>query len=43
MEKKKAYLVLDGGQVFEGYRFGAPGNAIGELVFTTGKIGRAHV
>ena len=39
MEKKKAYLVLDGGQVFEGYRFGAPGNAIGELVFTTGMAG----
>ena len=36
---KKAYLILDGGQVFEGYRFGAEGEALGELVFTTGMVG----
>ena len=36
---KKAYLILDGGQVFEGYRFGAEGDALGELVFTTGMVG----
>ena len=36
---KKAYLILDGGQVFEGYRFGAEGDAVGELVFNTGMVG----
>ncbi|MCR4934980.1 MAG: carbamoyl phosphate synthase small subunit [Oscillospiraceae bacterium] len=33
---KKAYLVLEDGQVFEGLRFGAETDALGELVFTTG-------
>ena len=36
---EKAYLVLADGQVFEGRRIGAAGNAIGELVFTTGMCG----
>lgn len=36
---KKGYLVLQDGQVFEGIRFGALGNAVGELVFTTGMGG----
>lgn len=36
---KKGYLVLQDGQVFEGIRFGAGGNTIGELVFTTGMCG----
>ena len=36
---KKGYLVLQDGQVFEGYRFGAPAGAVGELVFTTGMCG----
>ena len=36
---KKAYLILDGGQVFEGYRFGAETDTVGELVFTTGMVG----
>lgn len=36
---KKGYLVLQDGQVFEGYRFGADGDTIGELVFTTGTGG----
>jgi len=36
---KKGYLVLQDGQVFEGFRFGAPGRAVGELVFTTGMCG----
>ena len=36
---KKAYLILDDGQVFEGYRFGAEGDAVGELVFNTGMVG----
>lgn len=35
---KKCYLVLADGHVFEGVRFGAEGNAIGELVFNTGMV-----
>ena len=29
---KKGYLVLQDGQVFEGFRFGGPADAVGELV-----------
>ena len=36
---EKAYLVLSNGMVFEGQPIGAPGNSIGELVFTTGVEG----
>ena len=36
---EKAYLVLADGQVFEGLRIGADGDAVGELVFTTGMCG----
>ncbi len=36
---KKAYLVLADGQVFEGRRFGAERDCIGELVFTTNMCG----
>lgn len=36
---KKAYLVLKNGMVFEGYRFGAETDTVGELVFTTGMCG----
>ena len=36
---KKGYLVLQDGQVFEGYRFGAAAETMGELVFTTGMCG----
>ena len=36
---KKAYLVLSNGQIFCGTRFGAEGDALGELVFTTGMCG----
>ena len=36
---KQAYLVLEDGQVFQGTRFGAGGEALGELVFTTGMCG----
>lgn len=36
---KKTYLVLSNGTVFEGYRMGAEGSSIGELVFTTGMVG----
>lgn len=37
--KKKVYLTLANGKVLQGYRFGADGDAIGELVFTTGMVG----
>ena len=36
---KKGYLVLEDGQVFEGLRFGAETEAVGELVFTTNMCG----
>ena len=36
---KKGYLVLQDGQVFEGLRFGAAADSLGELVFTTGMCG----
>ena len=39
MKKKKAYLTLQNGKVFQGYRFGAEGDATGELVFSTGMVG----
>lgn len=35
---KKGYLVLQDGQVFEGFRFGGRADAVGELVFTTGPV-----
>lgn len=37
--KKKAYLTLQNGKVFAGERFGADGEVVGELVFTTGMTG----
>ena len=36
---KKGYLVLQDGQVFEGIRFGAETDTVGELVFSTGVVG----
>lgn len=39
MKKEKVYLTLQNGKVFEGYRFGANVDAVGELVFTTGMVG----
>lgn len=39
MKKKKVYLTLANGKVFEGYRFGADGETVGELVFSTGMVG----
>ena len=36
---KKGYLVLQDGQVFEGIRFGAEMDTVGELVFSTGVVG----
>ncbi len=37
--KKKVYLTLENGKVFQGYRFGAEGDVTGELVFSTGMVG----
>ena len=39
MDKKKVYLTLENGKVFQGYRFGGNGNVSGELVFSTGMVG----
>lgn len=39
MNREKVYLTLQNGKVFEGKRFGASGDVIGELVFTTGMTG----
>lgn len=37
--KNEVYICLESGEVFKGYRFGADGDIIGELVFTTGMGG----
>ncbi|MBQ7912287.1 MAG: carbamoyl phosphate synthase small subunit [Clostridia bacterium] len=39
MKKKKVYLTLQNGRVFQGYSFGAEGEVSGELVFNTGMVG----
>lgn len=39
MKKKKVYLTLQNGEVFKGYRFGAEGDVLGELVFSTSMVG----
>ncbi|MGN1235334.1 MAG: carbamoyl-phosphate synthase domain-containing protein, partial [Christensenellaceae bacterium] len=39
MKGKQVYLTLQNGKVFTGYRFGADGETVGELVFTTGMTG----
>ena len=39
MKKNKVYLTLQNGKVFQGFRFGAEGDTVGELVFTTGMTG----
>ena len=39
MNKGKVYLTLQNGKVFQGTRFGADGETVGELVFTTGMTG----
>ena len=33
---KKAYLILENGDVYEGASIGAEGETVGEVVFTTG-------
>ena len=39
MNKKKVYLTLQNGRVFQGFAFGAEGEISGELVFSTGMVG----
>ena len=39
MKKKKVYITLQNGEVFQGYRFGAEGDTMGEMVFSTGMVG----
>lgn len=39
MDNSKVYICLENGEIFEGRRFGAEGDVIGELVFTTGMGG----
>lgn len=37
--EKKAYLILENGTIFEGKSFGAAGEVVGEIVFTTAMTG----
>ncbi len=39
MTKNKVFLTLQNGKTLEGYAFGAEGEAVGELVFSTGMVG----
>ena len=39
MKKRKMYLTLQNGDVFQGYAFGAEGEITGELVFSSGMVG----
>lgn len=39
MRDSKVYITLQNGRQFVGYRFGADGDVVGELVFTTGMTG----
>ena len=39
MVEKEVYICLENGEIFKGFRFGADGNIIGELVFSTGMGG----
>ncbi|MEK6599315.1 MAG: glutamine-hydrolyzing carbamoyl-phosphate synthase small subunit [Deltaproteobacteria bacterium] len=43
LSKKKAILALADGTIFEGYSFGAEGEAIGEVVFNTSMCGYQEV
>ena len=42
-EKKKAVLVLSDGTTFEGWNFGAEGEAVGEVVFNTSMTGYQEI
>ncbi len=43
MKRQRAHLALADGTVFEGFLWGRPGVAIGEVVFTTGMTGYQEV
>ncbi len=43
MQERRAILVLEDGRAFEGHGFGAPGEAIGEVVFHTGMTGYQEI
>jgi carbamoyl-phosphate synthase small subunit len=43
MTKKRAILALAGGSCYEGYAFGADGEAIGEVVFNTSMMGYQEI
>ncbi len=43
MTKKKAILALEDGRVFEGFSFGAEGEAYGEIVFNTSMTGYQEI
>lgn len=43
MSKKKAFLVLEDGSIFEGYSFGSEHEVHGEVVFTTSMTGYQEV
>ena len=38
-ERTKGYLVLEDGTKYEGFHFGSPKCAAGEVVFNTGMVG----
>ena len=42
-DSSPAYLLLEDGRRFEGWGFGAPGSALGEIVFNTGMTGYQEV
>ncbi len=39
MSDKKVYVTLQNGKTFQGYRFGADGDTMGEVVFNTNMVG----
>ncbi len=43
MNQKRAHLALADGTIFEGFAWGSPGTATGEVVFTTGMTGYQEV
>ncbi len=42
-ERDPAYLLLEDGRRFDGYRFGAPGPSLGEVVFNTAMTGYQEI
>ncbi len=42
-ERDPAYLLLEDGRRFDGYRFGAPGPSLGEVVFNTSMTGYQEI